>query len=134
MILSARTYEIYLQLSMLCCITLGPACALSCPAATVFRNYFINGTGQGIIYLHSFINTLQVFPMHYPTLYHLACMSKANIKLTSCMMSECYWIITTTNTGICKMVIACHVLSTRWQRSGTDWTLMRLYTINAIER
>jgi len=27
--------------------TQGPACALSCPAATIFRNYFINGTGQG---------------------------------------------------------------------------------------
>ncbi|CAJ1407095.1 unnamed protein product [Effrenium voratum] len=26
--------------------TQGPACALSCPAGTVFRNYFVNGTGQ----------------------------------------------------------------------------------------
>lgn len=26
--------------------TQGPACALACPAATVFRNYFINDTGQ----------------------------------------------------------------------------------------
>mmetsp|Transcript_22207 Transcript_22207/g.46015 ORF Transcript_22207/g.46015 Transcript_22207/m.46015 type:complete len:371 (-) Transcript_22207:26-1138(-) len=26
--------------------TQGPACALSCPAATVFRNYFVNGKGQ----------------------------------------------------------------------------------------
>jgi len=26
--------------------TQGPACALSCPAATVFRNYFVNGQGQ----------------------------------------------------------------------------------------
>jgi hypothetical protein len=25
--------------------TQGPACALSCPAALVFRNYMINGTG-----------------------------------------------------------------------------------------
>ena len=24
----------------------GPACALSCPAGTVFRNYFVNGHGQ----------------------------------------------------------------------------------------
>ena len=27
--------------------TQGPACAISCPAGTVFRNYFVNGTGQG---------------------------------------------------------------------------------------
>jgi len=27
--------------------TQGPASALSCPAATVFRNYFVNGLGQG---------------------------------------------------------------------------------------
>lgn len=27
--------------------TQGPACAMSCPAGTVFRNYFVNGTGQG---------------------------------------------------------------------------------------
>jgi len=26
--------------------TQGPACALACPAATVFRNYMINGTGK----------------------------------------------------------------------------------------
>jgi len=26
--------------------TQGPACAMACPAATVFRNYFVNGTGQ----------------------------------------------------------------------------------------
>ncbi|GMH49976.1 hypothetical protein TL16_g00662 [Triparma laevis f. inornata] len=26
--------------------TQGPACALSCPAATVYRNYFVNGRGQ----------------------------------------------------------------------------------------
>lgn len=26
--------------------TQGPACALACPAATVFRNYFVNGHGQ----------------------------------------------------------------------------------------
>ncbi len=26
--------------------TQGPACALSCPSGTVFRNYFVNGTGQ----------------------------------------------------------------------------------------
>ena len=26
--------------------TQGPACAIACPAATVFRNYFVNGTGQ----------------------------------------------------------------------------------------
>ena len=26
--------------------TQGPACALCCPAATLFRNYFVNGTGQ----------------------------------------------------------------------------------------
>lgn len=26
--------------------TQGPACAMACPAGTVFRNYFINGTGQ----------------------------------------------------------------------------------------
>lgn len=26
--------------------TQGPACAMSCPAATVFRNYFVNVTGQ----------------------------------------------------------------------------------------
>jgi hypothetical protein len=25
--------------------TQGPACALSCPGATVFRNYMVNGTG-----------------------------------------------------------------------------------------
>ncbi|CAK9047357.1 unnamed protein product [Durusdinium trenchii] len=27
--------------------TQGPACAVSCPAGTVFRNYFVNGSGQG---------------------------------------------------------------------------------------
>mmetsp|Transcript_51077 Transcript_51077/g.150608 ORF Transcript_51077/g.150608 Transcript_51077/m.150608 type:complete len:346 (+) Transcript_51077:158-1195(+) len=27
--------------------TQGPACAISCAAATVFRNYFVNGSGQG---------------------------------------------------------------------------------------
>ncbi|CAE7208924.1 CML33 [Symbiodinium pilosum] len=27
--------------------TQGPACAISCPAGTVFRNYFVNGKGQG---------------------------------------------------------------------------------------
>jgi len=27
--------------------TQGPACALACPAATLYRNYFANGTGQG---------------------------------------------------------------------------------------
>eukprot|EP00466_Bigelowiella_natans_P004632 jgi/Bigna1/88006/estExt_fgenesh1_pg.C_270030 len=27
--------------------TQGPACALACPAATVFRNYLVNGKGQG---------------------------------------------------------------------------------------
>lgn len=27
--------------------TQGPACAMACPAATVYRNYFVNGTGQG---------------------------------------------------------------------------------------
>ncbi|CAK0892602.1 unnamed protein product, partial [Prorocentrum cordatum] len=27
--------------------TQGPACALACPGATVFRNYFVNGRGQG---------------------------------------------------------------------------------------
>jgi len=27
--------------------TQGPACALACPAATVFRNYFVGGSGQG---------------------------------------------------------------------------------------
>lgn len=27
--------------------TQGPACALSCPSGTVYRNYFINGIGQG---------------------------------------------------------------------------------------
>jgi len=27
--------------------TQGPACAVACRAATVFRNYFVNGTGQG---------------------------------------------------------------------------------------
>ena len=27
--------------------TQGPACAMACPAGTVFRNYFINGVGQG---------------------------------------------------------------------------------------
>jgi hypothetical protein len=53
MIMPVRTYAIYLQLYMLRYVTLGPACILSCPAATVFRNYFINGAGQGIIYLHS---------------------------------------------------------------------------------
>lgn len=26
--------------------TQGPACALACPAATLFRNYFVNGVGQ----------------------------------------------------------------------------------------
>lgn len=26
--------------------TQGPACAISCPAATVYRNYFVNGSGQ----------------------------------------------------------------------------------------
>jgi len=26
--------------------TQGPACAISCPAGTVYRNYFVNGTGQ----------------------------------------------------------------------------------------
>jgi hypothetical protein len=31
------------------------------------------------------------------------------------------------------MVIACPVLSTRWQRLETDWKLIRLYTIIAIE-
>ena len=27
--------------------TQGPACALACPAGTIFRNYFVNGGGQG---------------------------------------------------------------------------------------
>lgn len=27
--------------------TQGPACAMSCPAATAFRNYMVNGVGQG---------------------------------------------------------------------------------------
>ena len=27
--------------------TQGPACALACPGGTLFRNYFVNGTGQG---------------------------------------------------------------------------------------
>lgn len=27
--------------------TQGPTCALACPAATVYRNYFVNGSGQG---------------------------------------------------------------------------------------
>lgn len=30
-----------------CDRTQGPACALACPAATVYRNYFVNGMGQG---------------------------------------------------------------------------------------
>ena len=28
--------------------TQGPACAMACPAGTLFRNYFVNGTGQDI--------------------------------------------------------------------------------------
>ena len=27
--------------------TQGPACALACPGGTLFRNYFVNGSGQG---------------------------------------------------------------------------------------
>jgi hypothetical protein len=27
--------------------TQGPSCALACPAGTLYRNYFVNGTGQG---------------------------------------------------------------------------------------
>eukprot|EP00759_Apiculatamorpha_spiralis_P020586 PhF_6_TR25859/c0_g1_i1/m.36550 len=49
--------------------TQGPACALACPAATVFRNYKYNGVGQGGGEKHQIHNMKDVEQLLAPTKY-----------------------------------------------------------------